>query len=402
MSKIIAHIDMNCFYASVEEKYNILLKGKPLAIAGEIRERHGIIVTANYEARKYGVKSTMRVGEAKKLCPTLKLMKPNFEKYQEQSKLIFDLIKEYTPCVEIVSIDEAYIDLTNIKNPIKTMALIQRKIYKKLLLPSSVGISFNKFFAKMASDLKKPNGFTIINKKNYRDILWNMDISKMHGCGVSSSKKLKRYGIKTIGDLAEANDVILNSLLGTLGLRLKQRANGNDTRKLNYTISRKTIGNSKTYAKDLEDEQEIEEEIKKLSLKVSHRAKNRNYVGNNISITIKFNNFKTITRAKKIKNFINDYQKIFNYSWELILENYSFDVGIRLLGISLNDIEKIDSVKEQLDIFSYELNKNEDKLRKTLKYLNKKYDKEIVKQIVEKEEKNNIITTSFSKDFLDD
>lgn len=222
MQRIIAHIDMNCFYASVEEKHDPSLKGKPLAIAGEIKTRHGIIVTSNYEARKLGIKTTMRVGEAKKLCPTLKIMRPDFSKYQTESKRIFDLVREYTECIEIVSIDEAYIDLTELVDPIKTMAIIQRRIYKELNIPSSVGLSYNKFFAKMASDMKKPLGFTIINSKNYKDILWELDVGEMHGCGKAATKKLKKIGINTIGDIASANEVILNSILGIQGLRLKK------------------------------------------------------------------------------------------------------------------------------------------------------------------------------------
>lgn len=401
MNRVIAHIDMNCFYASVEEKYNTKLKGKPIAIAGSIKDRHGIIVTSNYVARSYGIKTTMRVGEAKKLCPTLKLIKPNFERYQEESKKVFDLIKTYTPCVEIVSIDEAYIDLTDLKDPIKIMALIQRRIYKELKLPSSVGVSYNKFFAKMASNMKKPKGFTIINKKNYKDTLWDMDISEMHGCGKASSAKLKKHGIKTIGDIAQANEVILNSLLGVQGLRLKQKANGEDNRKLKYTVDRKSIGNSKTYPTDLEEIDDILVEIKKLSNKVSTRAQNRNYVGNNISIMIKYNDFKTITKAKKISKYINDEQDIYMYASELLLEVYDVDKKIRLLGVSLNDVEKIENIFEQLDIFDANNSDKTTKLNRVMKSLNYKYGENTIKELKKKENKKNIITTSFSKDFLD-
>ena len=402
MSKIIAHIDMNCFYASVEEKYNPELKGKPLAISGAVKERHGIIVTSNYEARKYGIKTTMRVGEAKRLCPTLKLMRPNFEIYQEQSKLVFDLVREYTECIEIVSIDEAYIDLTNVKDPIKTMATIQRRIFIELKLPSSVGVSYNKFFAKMASDMKKPKGFTIINKKNYKELLWKLDVREMHGCGKSSSEKLKKHGILTIGDVANANEVVLNSILGIQGLRLKQKAQGNDNRKLKYEINRKSIGNSSTYPKDLEEDSEISNEIQKLSKKVSERAKNRNYVGNNISIMIKFNDFKVITRAKKIATYINSEEEIFKYAWELVLENYSFNKGVRLLGVSLNEIQKKEELKEQLNIFNSLEDEKTIKVKTAMKNINKKYGKTVVKELNLKDyKKKNIITTSFSKDFLD-
>ena len=403
MSKVIAHIDMNCFYASVEEKYDPDLKGKPLAIAGEVKTRHGIVLTANYEARDKGVKSTMRVGDARKLCPNIKILKPDMVKYQEESKRIFDLVRQYTEKVEVISVDEAYIDLSDFPEPVKVIATIQRRIYKQLGMPSSVGVSFNKFFAKMGSDFKKPLGFTIINKNNYKDILWNLDVGEMNGCGKSATKKLKKLGINTIGDVANANEVILHSVLGIQGLRLKQRANGEDNRELKYTIERKSIGNSKTFTQDIIEEDDISNEIKKLSKKVSARAQTRDYVGNNISIMIKFNDFKSITRSKKIPEYINQPDKIFMYAWELLLEHYDFSKGVRLLGVSLNDIKKERELKVQLDIFDSKDYKGEEKLRKLSKKLKSKFGDNIITDFEEfdSKKKKTIITTSFSKDFLD-
>lgn len=397
---IIAHIDMNCFYASVEEKYNPSLKGKPLAVAGEEIKRHGIIVTSNYEARKKGIKTTMRVGEAKKLCPTLKIVSPNFARYQKESKKVFSLIKTYLKKIEIVSIDEAYIDLTEEENPIKKIYYIQKKIYEDLKLPSSVGVSYNKFFAKMASNMKKPKGFTIINKKNYQKLLYEMEVGKMHGCGKSGAKKLNEQGIYKIKDLAEANEVILYSILGIQGLRLKKKARGEDRRKVEIKVERKSIGNSKTFSKDLIEDREILFELNKIAKKVSQRAKNAGKVGNNISITIKFNDFKTITRSKKINSYINEEKTLAEEAIGLFLDNYSFDKGIRLIGVSLNNIISSENIKEQLDIFTDYENRKDFKLKKAILQLNKKYGKEVVKEI-RKGKKENIITTSFSKDFLD-
>ena len=397
---IIAHIDMNCFYASVEEKYNPSLKGKPLAVAGEEIKRHGIIVTSNYEARKKGIKTTMRVGEAKKLCPTLKIVSPNFERYQKESKKVFSLIKTYLKKIEIVSIDEAYIDLTEEENPIKKIYYIQKKIYEDLKLPSSVGVSYNKFFAKMASNMKKPKGFTIINKKNYQKLLYEMEVGKMHGCGKSGAKKLNEQGIYKIKDLAEANEVILYSILGIQGLRLKKKARGEDRRKVEIKVERKSIGNSKTFSKDLIEDREILFELNQIAKKVSQRAKNAGKVGNNISITIKFNDFKTITRSKKINSYINEEKTLAEEAIGLFLDNYSFDKGIRLMGVSLNNIISSENIKEQLDIFTDYENRRDIKLKKAILQLNKKYGKEVVKEI-RKGKKENIITTSFSKDFLD-
>lgn len=397
---IIAHIDMNCFYASVEEKYNPSLKGKPLAVAGEEIKRHGIIVTSNYEARKKGIKTTMRVGEAKKLCPTLKIVSPNFARYQKESKKVFSLIKTYLKKIEIVSIDEAYIDLTEEENPIKKIYYIQKKIYEDLKLPSSVGVSYNKFFAKMASNMKKPKGFTIINKKNYQKLLYEMEVGKMHGCGKSGAKKLNEQGIYKIKDLAEANEVILYSILGIQGLRLKKKARGEDRRKVEIKVERKSIGNSKTFSKDLIEDREILFELNQIAKKVSQRAKNAGKVGNNISITIKFNDFKTITRSKKINSYINEEKTLAEEAIGLFLDNYSFDKGIRLMGVSLNNIISSENIKEQLDIFTDYENRKDFKLKKAILQLNKKYGKEVVKEI-RKGKKENIITTSFSKDFLD-
>ena len=397
---IIAHIDMNCFYASVEEKYNPSLKGKPLAVAGEEIKRHGIIVTSNYEARKKGIKTTMREGEAKKLCPTLKIVSPNFARYQKESKKVFSLIKTYLKKIEIVSIDEAYIDLTEEENPIRKIYYIQKKIYEDLKLPSSVGVSYNKFFAKMASNMKKPKGFTIINKKNYQKLLYEMEVGKMHGCGKSGAKKLNEQGIYKIKDLAEANEVILYSILGIQGLRLKKKARGEDRRKVEIKVERKSIGNSKTFSKDLIEDREILFELNQIAKKVSQRAKNAGKVGNNISITIKFNDFKTITRSKKINSYINEEKTLAEEAIGLFLDNYSFDKGIRLIGVSLNNIISSENIKEQLDIFTDYENRRDIKLKKAILQLNKKYGKEVVKEI-RKGKKENIITTSFSKDFLD-
>jgi len=361
MSRVIAHIDMNCFYASVEEKYNPELRGKPLAIAGTVKTRHGIIVTSNYEARKLGIKTTMRVGDARKICPTIKFLQPDMEKYQRESKLIFDLIREYTTKVEVVSVDEAYIDLSEFEEPIKVIATIQRRIYKQLGMPSSVGVSFNKFFAKMGSDLKKPLGFTIINKKNYKSILWDMGIGEMHGCGKSATKKLKKMGIS------------------------------------------KSIGNSKTFSEDLLEEIEIKNQLRKLSEKVSNRAKSRNYVGNNISIVIRSSDFKNITRSKKISEYIDSTDDIYNNALELVLENYDFSYPIRLLGVSLNDIKKKDNLKVQLDIFDKKSYKEEEEFRKLSKKLKMEFGDNIITDFnnLDGKKGKTIITTSFSKDFLE-
>ena len=255
----------------------------------------------------------------------------------------------------------------------------------------------------MGSDLKKPLGFTIINKKNYKSILWDMDIGEMHGCGKSATKKLKKMGISTIGDLANANEVLLHSILGIQGLRLKKCANGEDNRELKYTVERKSIGNSKTFSEDLLEEIEIKNQLRKLSEKVSNRAKSRNYVGNNISIVIRSSDFKNITRSKKISEYIDSTDDIYNNALELVLENYDFSYPIRLLGVSLNDIKKKDNLKVQLDIFDKKSYKEEEEFRKLSKKLKMEFGDNIITDFnnLDGKKGKTIITTSFSKDFLE-
>ena len=225
----------------------------------------------------------------------------------------------------------------------------------------------------------------------------------MHGCGKSATKKLKKMGISTIGDLANANEVVLHSLLGIQGLRLKKCANGEDNRELKYTVERKSIGNSKTFSEDLVEEIEIKNQLKKLSEKVSNRAKSRNYVGNNISIVIRSSDFKNITRSKKISEYIDTTDDIYNNALELVLENYDFAYPIRLLGVSLNDIKKKDNLKVQLDIFDKKSYKKEEEFRKLSKKLKMEFGDNIITEFDSLDDKKGktIITTSFSKDFLE-
>lgn len=231
--RVILHVDMNSFYASVEMSYDVSLKGKPLAIAGNVEERRGIIVTCSYEARKFGVKTTMPIWQAKKLCPQLVIQKPNFERYRKASLAIFDVLRQYTEMVEPVSIDEGYLDISEcaeLGSPLDIANSIQERIFHTMDLPCSIGIAPNKFLAKTASDMKKPMGITVLRKRDIPEKLWPLQVGEMHGIGEKTSEKLQTIGIMTIRDLAHTNDSQLKQLLGINGIRLKDRANGIDPR----------------------------------------------------------------------------------------------------------------------------------------------------------------------------
>src|SRR5690625_4754744 len=246
-AKVIFHVDMNSFYASVEMAYNPSLKGKAIAIAGNPEERRGIIVTSSYEARAMGVRTTMPIWEAKKHCPDLIIIRPNFERYRNMSAEIFKLLLEITPLVEPVSIDEGYLDVTNhSENPLILAKKIQTNILEKLDIPCSIGIGPNKFLAKTASDMKKPLGITVLRKRDLPYKLWPLPIEKMYGVGKQTAKKLKKINIHTIGDLAKSDTYTLAQLLGINGERLKNRANGFDPSDVDPDSVNdfKSIGNS--------------------------------------------------------------------------------------------------------------------------------------------------------------
>jgi DNA polymerase IV len=408
--RVILHVDMNSFYASVEMAYEPKLKGKPLAIAGNPEERRGIIVTCSYEARKLGVKTTMPVWEAKKLCPQLIVMKPNFERYRMASHGMFDILQRYSDLVEPVSIDEGYVDLTEsfeLGTPLEIAEKIQKQILTQMDLPCSIGVAPNRFLAKMASDMKKPLGITVLRKRDVKQVLWPLPVIEMHGVGKKSAEKLNHHQIFTIGDLAMANDIQLKALLGINGIRLKERANGIDPRPVDPEAASefKSVGNSTTLPSDIANQHQLLQVLETLAEKVAIRMKRKKVMATSLGITIRYKDRKTVTRSKKLVNPIGQQEDLYKESKQIFLKNWNGD-SVRLLGVTGSDlIEKRQAVK-QLDLFSYEKDAQKEPLLETLNQLRLKYGDSIIDRAGEKmtkREHQDPITseTSFSKDFLD-
>jgi DNA polymerase IV len=404
--RVILHVDMNSFYASVEMAYDSTLKGKPLAIAGNVEERRGIIITCSYEARKFGVKTTMPIWEAKKLCPNLIIMKPNFDRYRASSLAMFEILRQYSDLVEPVSIDEGYVDITNsyhFGSPIEIADTIQKRLMEQLDLPCSIGIAPNKFLAKMASDMKKPLGITILRKRDVPSVLWPLATNEMHGVGKKTAEKLLTIGVGTVGDLAKANELQLKTLLGINGIRIKERANGIDTRIVDpdSVSDFKSIGNSTTLPKDTTNQQELFRVLEHLADTVSVRMKRKKVLATTIGITIRFKDRKTITRSKKVENPFFQKEEIFSYAKMLFLKHWNGD-PIRLLGITSTDLTDHEHAVKQLDLFSYEKEAKKEPLIQTVAMLKEKFGKNIIEQASEKEiSKNQAGTfTSFNRDFL--
>ncbi|MED3563917.1 DNA polymerase IV [Bacillus xiapuensis] len=406
--RVILHVDMNSFYASVEMAYDPELKGKPLAIAGNVEERRGIIVTCSYEARRFGVKTTMPLWEAKKLCPQLIVKSPNFERYRAASMGMFEILRQYTELVEPVSIDEGYMDITEsyeIGSPIEIAESIQKRILGQLDLPCSIGIAPNKFLAKMASDMKKPMGITILRKRDIPSVLWPLNTNEMHGVGKKTAEKLTTIGIYTIGDLAMGNEVQLKNLLGINGLRIKDRANGIDSRAVDpeSVTDFKSIGNSTTLPRDISNQQELFHVLDSLAETVSVRLKRKNVLASTLGITIRFKDRKTITRSKKLSNPISQKEEISTAAKQLFIKHWNGD-PVRLLGITGSDLLDQEEAYKQLDLFSYEKEAKKEPLLKTISILQEKYGKHIVETASSQnpiDPDHKIGTaTSFNKDFL--
>ncbi|MFF5995719.1 DNA polymerase IV [Lysinibacillus sp. KU-BSD001] len=405
--RVILHVDMNSFYASVEQVYDPTLKGKPIAIAGNPKERRGIVITCSYEAREKGVYTTQRVSEALKVCPELILIPPHFERYRDASKKFYTLLTEYTPLVEPVSIDESYVDISFIesnKHPMAIVQDIQNRILNELQLPCSIGVAPNKFLAKMASDMKKPLGITIIRKRDVEEVLWPLDVIHMHGVGKKTADKLKDMNIHTIGDLAKAEKTLVQQKLGMNGLRLLEKANGVDHRSVDpeSIYDTKSVGNSTTLPYDVSNLAEIQDILYTLAEKVSNRLKAKGLVGTTISIQIKYSDWKNQTNSRTIQNSTDEVSPIFEVAKNLIADHWK-EKPVRLLGVTVGNVMDKTESTEQLSIFNFEEYVKDEPILNLMNKLERQFGEGVIKRGVKGKRVGKYqANTSFSKDFLDD
>lgn len=355
-NKHILHIDMNAFFASCEQVKNPELNKVPLIVGGDPERRSGIVLAASYDAKKYGVKTTMTLNEAARLCPGAVFIKASHELYSRMSKQVMAIFDEYTPIKEQLSIDEAFLDMTGTErlfgDAVNVSHTIQNRILSELGLPCSVGISSNKLLAKMASDYKKPMGITTIFPHEVSRKLWPLKVGELYGVGKKTVIKLNYLGIKTIGELANTSLDILESYFGEKGAKmLHNHAWGIDNSPVTPSCgqeSNKSVGNELTYPKDIEDIDDIIRELLVLSDKVGYRLRKKGLKGKTISIKVKYFDFTVITRAKTIEYYTDSTDKIFETAKDLML-NAVFIKPLRLLGVTVSNFEKEDMI--QLNLF---------------------------------------------------
>lgn len=371
MALNIMHVDMDAFYAAVEQMDNPELKGKPVIVGG-ISNR-GVVSTASYEARKYGVHSAMPIAEAKRLCPHGIFLPGRHERYSEVSRQIFAILYQYTPIVEKVSIDEGFLDLTGCSrlfgNSIQIGRRIKADIYNKFGLTASIGLASNKFLAKLASDMEKPDGFFVIEEKDIDRILEPLDVGKIWGVGKRTAEILKSKGIDTIGRLKTLTIEELETLLGKNGVRLYYLSRGIDNRRVEVNNPVKSISHEETFAEDISDRNLILASLLRMSIKVSRRLRKAGLVGNTIEVKIRYGDFTTYTRSISISVGTNQTDIIYQKAIYLLEKNKLLNRPIRLLGVGVSNLSP--EGPEQLSLF--ENNLKMEKLAKTIDLIRDKF-----------------------------
>ena len=295
--RTILHSDMNAFYASVEMLHHPELRSVPMAVGGDPEARHGIVLTANYIAKRKGVKTGMALWQAREACPEIRFVPPHMDMYLRFSRLAREIYSEYTDKIENFGIDEGWLDVSEscrVKGDGEHIANeISRRMKFELGLTVSIGVSWNKIYAKLGSDYKKPDAITVINRDNYRDIVYPLPVGDLLYVGSSTRRKLRNYGINTIGELAGADPLFLEKVLGKMGLVLSVFANGQDQTPVNHedeSAAIKSIGNSTTTPRDLVNNEEVKIIIYLLSESVAARLRENGFKGKVIEISVRHNN----------------------------------------------------------------------------------------------------------------
>ncbi len=335
----IIHVDMDAFYASVEQMDNPELKGKPVAVGGG--GKRGVVSAASYEARKFGVKSAMAGNLASKLCPELIFVRPRFDRYSEISKKVKSIFYDYTDLVEPLSLDEAYLDVTENKkgNPSASLIAkdIRERIFNEVGLTASAGISINKFIAKIASDYNKPNGQKTVNPEKVIEFLEKLDIRKFYGVGKVTAEKMYQNGIFTGLDLKNKSLEYLDKNFGKSGRYYYYIVRGIHNSEVKPNRIRKSLAAERTFSKNLSSEVFMLEKLDHIAEEVSRRLKKSKVAGKTVTLKIKYSDFTLQTRSKTLQYFINDKSIILETAKDLLYQE-TLSNSVRLLGISLSNL----------------------------------------------------------------
>ena len=349
----IIHIDMDAFYASVEQRDNPDYRGKPIAVGGSPEGRGGVVATASYEARKFGVRSAMPSKKAVQLCPEVIFVRPRFAVYKEVSQKIREIFRRYTDLIEPLSLDEAYLDVTqdkqDIGSAIDIAKMIKQAIKDELQLSASAGVSINKFVAKIASDMNKPDGMTFIGPSSIESFMEKLPVEKFFGVGKVTADKMKGMGLFTGADLKRLPEDEMVKHFGKPGRFYYQIARGIDNRAVQPNRETKSIGAEDTFPYDLTDIDEMNAELDKLSQTVANRLQTYQMRGRTVTLKIKYRDFKQITRNYSVPEPVGDFDIISTTAKRLLLATEPEGKKIRLLGVTLSNFSEIAPKQKKTD-----------------------------------------------------
>ena len=338
MRKIL-HIDMDAFYASVEQRENPELQGRPVAVGGSKR---GVVMAASYEARVFGVRSAMPSGLARKLCPDLLFVKPHFDIYSAESKRIREIFRSYTDLVEPVSIDEAYLDVTEVKQGPPSATLVAKAIKEEILeatqLTASAGVSFNKFLAKTASGMNKPDGLTVILPDQVEEVLNALPVGGFHGIGPKTAEQMEARGIKTGADLRTHSEEELVQWFGKAGRYFYRMVRGIDERKVSTSRRRKSLAAERTFAEDIMAMPQLLERLQGIADVVADRLQKAELTGRTVTLKVKYHDFSITTRSRTLQRGTASSAELFAIGSELLQSPLPPARPIRLLGLSLSNL----------------------------------------------------------------
>ena len=339
MLRWIMHVDMDAFFASVEVLDNPALRGLPVIVGGQTMR--GVVSTCSYEARRFGVHSAMPMMQAHKLCPNAVFLPVRMARYAEVSRQIMGIFHDLSPLVEQLSIDEAFLDVSGMERlygtPEKVGLLAKERIKQEVGLTASVGLAPNKFLAKMASDLHKPDGFTVIKHAEAQSFIAPLPVTKIFGIGAAAQQALSQFGVTTIGQLAAADIAILRRVFGKNAERVHLLALGRDDRPVVPESEPKSIGREITFSEDLHGAEACREKLLELSGLVGYRLRRKGYYGRTVTLKLKYNDFRTISRSLSGESYIACDEEIYALAVRL-LQQVRLEQGVRLLGITVSGL----------------------------------------------------------------
>ncbi len=336
----IIHIDMDAFYASVEQRDDPRLRGKPVAVGGT-RER-GVVAAASYEARTFGVRSAMASALARRMCPDLIFVRPRFDAYRDVSRQIHAIFAEFTDLIEPLSLDEAYLDVTENHQGLATATEVARAIRARIRseteLTASAGVSYNKFIAKLASDHNKPDGLCVVRPEQGLAFIAPLPVSRFHGVGPVTAARMEKLGIHTGADLRRCSREFLAQQFGKSGDYFYLAARAVDHRPVRPDRVRKSIGSENTFFQDLYSHEDLAAALKECAEKVALHAERTGKAGRTVSIKLRYSDFRTLTRARTLAGPVSDIEPILEVALSLLAPLEPVELGVRLLGVTLSSL----------------------------------------------------------------